>query len=84
VRCVRHGWRASLTDAPATRHVDFLLDGRVVRRDSRAPYRATLLARLARRHGSAHTIAARVPGRLRLSQRVHSCDHTATRVSSAS
>jgi hypothetical protein len=84
VRCVRHGWRASLANPPVTARVDFLLDGRVVRRDTRAPYRATLLARLARRRGSAHTITARVPGGLRLSQPVHSCSHTATRVSSAS
>jgi hypothetical protein len=82
VRCVRHGWRAGLGHPPArTRRVDFLLDGRLARRDRRAPFRATLLARNAK-HRRVHTVTARVRGRLRLSLRVRACRHTATYVSS--
>jgi hypothetical protein len=80
VRCVRHGWRAGLGNPPAgTKRIDFLLDGHRVRRDRSAPFRATLRATERRR---THTITAR--GRhVRLSQRVHRCRHTATRVSTA-
>ncbi len=84
VRCVRHGWRASLGNPPRAPRVDFLLDGRVVRRDRHPPYRATLLARLAKRARSTHTIAARVPGGLRLHARVRACRNTATQVSPTS
>jgi hypothetical protein len=84
VRCVRHGWRASLHDPPrGTRRVDFLLDGRVVRRDRHAPFRATLLARLGGRHRRAHVLAARVPHGPRLQARAHRCANTATHVSRA-
>jgi hypothetical protein len=78
VRCVRHGWRAGLANAPAAaKLIDFLLDGRRVRRDRTPPFRATLRATERRR---THTITAR--GRsVRLSQRVHACRHTATHVS---
>jgi hypothetical protein len=80
---VRHGWRASLANPPHTSRVDFLLDGRIARRDRHAPYRATLPGRRAKRHRRLHVIAARTPGGLRLSERVHACRRTATRVSSA-
>jgi hypothetical protein len=83
VRCVRHGWRASLVNPPPTPWVDFLLDGRRARRDRRAPYRATLLSRRARRRTRLHEVTARTPGGVRLSQRVHGCRRTATHVSSA-
>jgi hypothetical protein len=82
VRCVRHGWRASLHDPPVTSRVDFLLDGRVVRRDRSAPYRATLLRSKAKRGRRLHTVAARVPGVFTLKTRVRACRKTATRVSS--
>jgi hypothetical protein len=81
VRCVAGGWRASLHHPPRTNRVDFLLDGRVLRRDRRAPFRATLLARLGRRHRSLHTIAARVPGRLLLTTTLHGCRRTETHTS---
>jgi hypothetical protein len=81
VRCVRHGWRAGLEHPPQARQVDFLLDGRVVRRDRSAPFRATLLARRARKHVGVHTVTARVKGQIRLQQRVHACRRTATNVS---
>jgi hypothetical protein len=84
VRCVRGGWRASLHHPPRTRRVDFLLDGRLVRRDRAAPFRATLRGRLGRKHRSVHTIAARLPGGFSLQARVHACRRTATGVSSAS
>jgi hypothetical protein len=83
VRCIRRGWRASLHNPPPTKRVDFLLDGRLVRRDRSSPFRATLLARLGRRHRRVHTIAARVPGGFTLQANVHRCRRTATRVSSA-
>src|SRR4051794_11149485 len=83
VRCVKHGWRASLHNPPvAARRVDFLLDGRVLRRDRSAPYRATLLRSKARRGRRVHTVAARLPHAFTLKARVHSCRRTATRVSS--
>jgi hypothetical protein len=78
VRCVRHGWRAGLGNAPAgAKLIDFLLDGRRVKRDRTPPFRATLRAI---KHRRTHTITARGRG-VRLSQRVHACKHTATRVS---
>jgi hypothetical protein len=83
VRCVRHGWRASLHNPPvAARRVDFRLDGRLVRRDRGRPFRATLLGSKARRGRRIHTIAARVPHEFTLKARVHACRRTATRVSS--
>jgi hypothetical protein len=83
VRCVRHGWRASLHNPPAAAsRVDFLLDGKLLRRDRAAPFRATLLASKARRGARVHTIAARVPHAFTLRARVHSCPRTATQVSS--
>jgi hypothetical protein len=84
VRCVHRGWRASLYNPPATSRVDFLLDGRVVRRDRSAPYRATLLASKGKRGRRVHTVGARVAGAFTLRARVHACRHTATRVSSTS
>ena len=82
VRCVRHGWRASLHYPPRrAKRVNFLLDGRVVRRDRRAPFRATLLARLGKKHRRVHTVAAKVPGGLKLQARVHRCRRTESRVS---
>jgi hypothetical protein len=83
VRCVRHGWRASLHNPPVTSRVDFLLDGRLLKRDRSAPYRATLRASKGRRHRVVHTIAARVAHAFTLKARVHTCSRTATRVSSA-
>jgi hypothetical protein len=80
VRCIRQGWRAGLGDPPAgTKRVDFLLDGRRVRRDRTAPFRATIRSR--KRDGT-HTITARAPG-VRLHQTVHGCRRTATHVTSA-
>jgi hypothetical protein len=80
IRCVRHGWRAGLGNPPkGTKRIDFLLDGRRVRRDRTPPFRATLHASKRRR---THTVAARGTG-VRLSKRVHGCRHTATRVSTA-
>ena len=80
IRCVRHGWRAGLGNAPVgTGRIDFLLDGRRVRRDRTAPFRATLHPVKRRR---THTITARGRG-VRLLQRVHACRRTATRVSTA-
>src|SRR4051794_15069668 len=85
VRCVKRGWRASLHNPPvAATQVDFLLDGRVLRRDRSAPYRATLLASKGKRGRRVHTVAARVPGAFTLRARVHKCRNTATRVSSTS
>ena len=81
VRCVRRGWRASLADPPRTKRVDFLLDGHVQRRDRKAPFRATLLARMGDGRRT-HIVAARVPGRRPLSMRVRACRHTATTVTS--
>jgi hypothetical protein len=82
VRCVRHGWRASLHYPPrGTKRVDFLLDGRVVRRDRTGPFRATLLARLGKKHRRVHTVAAKVPHGLKLQSRVHRCRRTESRVS---
>ena len=83
IRCVHHGWRASLHNPPRTGRVDFLLDGRVLRRDRHAPFRATLLSRLGKRHRRTHVIVARVPRRLKLQARVHKCRKTATHVSRA-
>lgn len=84
VRCVRHGWRAGLGNAPSgTRRVDFRIDGRLARRDRSAPFRATLPARLAKPKRRIHTIAALISHGRRFSQRVHACRRTATRVSSA-
>jgi hypothetical protein len=83
VRCVRHGWRAGLEHPPRARRVDFLLDGRVVRSDRHAPFRATLPARRAARHRRVHTVAARVRGGLRIEQRVHACRRTASHVTRA-
>jgi hypothetical protein len=82
VRCVRHGWRASLANPPLTSHVDFLLDGRLVRRDRKPPYRATLPRSRAKRNRRAHTITARTAGGLRVSLRVHACRRTATQLES--
>jgi hypothetical protein len=82
VRCVRHGWRASLHDPPVTSRVDFLLDGRLLRRDRAAPYRATLAASKGARHRRLHTIAARIPHAFTLKARVQACRQTETRVSS--
>jgi hypothetical protein len=82
VRCVKHGWRASLHEPPVTNRVDFLLDGRVLRRDRSAPYRATLLGAKGKRGRRVHTIAARVRGEFTLKARVRACRRTATRVSS--
>jgi hypothetical protein len=80
VRCVRHGWRAGLGNPPAgTKRVDFLLDGRRVKRDRTPPFRAALRATARRR---THTVAARGRG-IRLSQRVRGCRRTATHVSTA-
>jgi hypothetical protein len=80
IRCVRHGWRAGLGNPPnGTKRIDFLLDGRRVRRDRTPPFRATLHAAKRRR---THVITARGRG-VRLSGRVHGCRHTATRVSTA-
>jgi hypothetical protein len=80
VRCVRHGWRAGLGNPPAgTKRIDFLIDGRRVRRDRTPPFRATLHAQKRRR---THTIVARGRG-VRLVQRVHGCRRTATHVSTA-
>ncbi|MEA2216727.1 MAG: hypothetical protein QOK19_2288, partial [Solirubrobacteraceae bacterium] len=60
VRCVRHGWRAGLADAPSgTSRVDFSVDGRLARRDRSAPFRATLPARLANPKRRLHRIVAR-------------------------
>jgi hypothetical protein len=84
VRCVRHGWRASLHDPPvAARRVDFLLDGKLQRRDRSAPYRATLLASKAKHGRRVHSVAARVPGEFTVRARVHACRRTATRVGSS-
>jgi hypothetical protein len=80
VRCVKHGWRASLHNPPQTRRVDFLLDGKVVRRDKSAPFRATLLERFADDDRHRHTVAARVPHGLKLSARVRACRSTETNV----
>jgi hypothetical protein len=83
VRCVRHGWRASLHNPPAAAsRVDFLLDGKLLRRDRASPFRATLLPTKARRGRRVHTIAARVLHAFTLRARVHSCRRTATQVSS--
>jgi hypothetical protein len=83
VRCVRHGWRASLHNPPVTSRVDFLLDGKLLKRDRSAPYRATLPSSRGRRHRRVHTIAAKVPHGFTLQARVHTCRRTATRVSSS-
>jgi hypothetical protein len=79
---VRNGWRASLHNPPVANRVDFLLDGRLLRRDRSAPYRATLPAAKGGRHRRAHTISARVPHAFTLKVRVHACRRTATQVSS--
>jgi hypothetical protein len=80
VRCVRRGWRAGLGNPPAgTKRIDFLLDGRLVRRDRSRPFRASLRPRKRLR---THTIVARGRG-VRLTQRVHRCRRTATHVSTA-
>jgi hypothetical protein len=84
VRCVRHGWRAGLGNPRAgTRRVDFLLDGRRVRRDRSAPFRATLLARLGKRGRRVHTIVAGPNGGPRLVRKVRACQRTASNVSAA-
>jgi hypothetical protein len=80
VRCVRHGWRASLHNPPQTRWVDFLLDGKVVRRDRSRPFRATLLARFAAEGRRRHTVAARTSRALKLTTRVRACRRTETNV----
>jgi hypothetical protein len=82
VRCVRHGWRASLSNVPKAGRVDFLLDGRLARRDRSAPFRATLRPRRAG-HRRRHTVSARAPGLAKLSRRVRMCHRTATRVLTA-
>jgi hypothetical protein len=80
VRCIRRGWRAGVGNPPAgTKRIDFLLDGRLVRRDRTRPFRASLKPRKRLR---THTIVARGRG-VRLVQRVHSCRRTATHVSTA-
>jgi hypothetical protein len=85
VRCVRHGWRAGLSNAPGgTKRVDFTIDGRLARRDRSVPFRATLPARLAKGKRRTHRIVARIPHGRSFSQRVHACRHTATRVSQSS
>jgi hypothetical protein len=79
VRCIADGWRASVHNSPSgTRRVDFALDGRVLRRDKRAPFRATLLRRFADDDGRVHTIAARLPRGLTLRVRSRACRHTET------
>lgn len=80
IRCVPHGWRASLANVPLTSRVDFLLDGRVVRHDHHAPFRATLPSRLASKHRRIHRIGARVRGGVRLQARVKACRRTASSV----
>jgi hypothetical protein len=78
VRCVAHGWRASLHDPPKTSRVDFLLDGRVLRRDTKRPFRATLPRRFANEERRFHTIAARVPHAFTLRLRSRTCRHPET------
>jgi hypothetical protein len=78
VRCVRQGWRASLHNPLNARRVDFLLDGKVLRRDRSAPFRATLLARFADDDRRVHTIAARLPRDLTLRARVRTCRRSET------
>jgi hypothetical protein len=83
VRCVRgrrNGWRASLSNVPGARRVDFLLDRRLVRRDRRAPFRASI----PKRARGTHRITARSPGLAPLSRRVRPCRRTATSVTSKS
>jgi hypothetical protein len=78
VRCVRHGWRAGLSDPPhGTKSVAFLIDNRLQRRDRTRPFRATLHAKRKRK---THVITAKARG-LKLKMRVHACRRTATRVS---
>jgi hypothetical protein len=73
VRCVREGWRASVHNAPPARRVDFALDGKVLKRDAKAPFRATLLRRFAEDGRQFHTIAARLPRGLTLRLRSRTC-----------
>jgi hypothetical protein len=78
VRCVERGWKASLHDPPRTRRVDFMLDGRVLRRDTGKPFRATLLRRFADDDRRVHTISARTASGLTLRVRSRGCDHAET------
>jgi len=79
VRCVPQGWRASVHNhTPRTRRVDFALDGKVLRSDRKAPFRATLLRRFADDDRRVHTIAARLPRGLTLRVRSRTCRHPET------
>jgi hypothetical protein len=60
------------------RRVDFVLDGRVLKRDAKAPFRATLLRRYADDDRRVHTIAARLPRGLTLRVRSRTCRHPET------
>ena len=78
VRCVPQGWKASLHNPSQTRRVDFLLDGRVLRRDTTRPFRATLLKRFADDDRSVHTIGARLAKGPTLRLRSRTCRHPET------
>jgi hypothetical protein len=79
VRC-RHGrWLLRATGSTAgVRRVDFLVDGRVVARDRRPPFRRRVRSPRRGRHRIAARVVGKAGGAYRLKRTLHGCPRTAT------